>query len=336
MLPSSPAWLSAATSTLAYGVRKAGSPAVDVPQLRQPLAGRRARLLGGPAGAGRLAACAWYGCVITDTSESSAGSMSQVSWSSWAQAAPASSSVERRPPEATEPASSDVASVFGHAPCCGVSMSGQTHATCSPLGWAGGVAARPERQERAGGRRVRAARGRRPAPGGEDAELVVEVAGRERHGPGTVAPFGTVAGHLVRLPRLLERESRGAGGGAVGEFRHLRRVLEPLGARRGLHGDARQGRPGVVGERPGHRDRGVRRAFVGVIPVMEMASVCVSAAIRVRTAVEFHWRKPARPGPPRAAGRTPRGGAASATRTQGTNDGAHGLHVMAVRCKGLG
>ncbi len=38
-----------------------------------------------------------------------------------------------------------------HAPCCGVSTSGQTHATCSPLGW---VAAVPPGQN---GRNVRAA-----------------------------------------------------------------------------------------------------------------------------------------------------------------------------------
>ena len=60
--------------------------------------------------------------------------MSQVSWSSWAQVAPASSSVDRRPPGATEPASRDVASVFGQAPCCGVSTSGQIHATWSCCG----------------------------------------------------------------------------------------------------------------------------------------------------------------------------------------------------------
>ena len=58
--------------------------------------------------------------------------MSQVSWSVLAQAAPASSSVDRRPPEATELASSDVPSVCGHAPCCGVSISGQIQAVWSP------------------------------------------------------------------------------------------------------------------------------------------------------------------------------------------------------------
>ena len=69
--------------------------------------------------------------VITDTSDSSAGSMFQVKWSFCAQVAPASSSVESRPPEATDPESSEVASVFEHAPCCGVSTSGHTHAALS-------------------------------------------------------------------------------------------------------------------------------------------------------------------------------------------------------------
>src|ERR1700761_9405084 len=56
---------------------------------------------------------------------------------------PALSSVDRRPPEATELASSLVARVPEHAPCCGVSTSGQTHAACSP---AGGLAASPPGQ----------------------------------------------------------------------------------------------------------------------------------------------------------------------------------------------
>ena len=60
--------------------------------------------------------------------------MFQVSWSSRVQVAPASSSVDRRPPEATELASRDVASVFEQAPCCGASTSGQTQATCSCCG----------------------------------------------------------------------------------------------------------------------------------------------------------------------------------------------------------
>src|SRR5262249_6933254 len=73
----------------------------------------------------------WYPRVMTDTSDSSAGSISQVSWSSCAQVAPAASSVDRRPPDATELASPGVASVPGHMPCCGLSTSGQIHATCS-------------------------------------------------------------------------------------------------------------------------------------------------------------------------------------------------------------
>jgi len=70
-----------------------------------------------------------YSLVITETSDSSAGSMFQVRWSFCVQVAPASSSVESRPPVATEPDSSVVASVCLHAPCCGASVSGQIQAT---------------------------------------------------------------------------------------------------------------------------------------------------------------------------------------------------------------
>src|SRR3984957_15649808 len=133
MLASSLAWLSAATSTLAYGVRKAGWPAVAVRSLvSHSLAAGLAFWVNRPVHAALPGVKYWR--VITDTSDSSAGSMFQVSWSSCAQVAPAPSSVDRRPPEATEPASRDVASVCGHAPCCGVATSGQIHATCSCCG----------------------------------------------------------------------------------------------------------------------------------------------------------------------------------------------------------
>ncbi len=71
-------------------------------------------------------------------------------------------------------------------------------------------------------------------------------------------------------------------------------------------------------------------AIVGVIPVMEMASAC--CADRAGTT-------PLHPGGRRTAGREQRtesGEEDSDQRTQGANDGAHGLHVMAVRYKGLG
>src|ERR1700722_16775214 len=130
MLASSPAWPSAATSTLAYGVRKAGWPAVvarsvDSHSLAAGLAFSKDR----PVHAELPPVRYWR--VITDTSDSRAGSIFQVSWSSLAHVAPAPSSVDSRPPEATDPASRDVASVFEQAPCCGVSTSGQIHATCS-------------------------------------------------------------------------------------------------------------------------------------------------------------------------------------------------------------
>src|SRR3984957_9518249 len=133
MLASSPAWPSAATSTLAYGVRKAGWPAVvarsvDSHSLAAGLAFSKDR----PVHAELPPVRYWR--VITDTSDSRAGSIFQVSWSSLAHVAPTLSSVDSRPPEATDPASRDVASVFGHAPCCGVSTSGQIHATCSCCG----------------------------------------------------------------------------------------------------------------------------------------------------------------------------------------------------------
>src|SRR5215469_10914887 len=130
MLASSPAWLSAATSTLAYGVRKAGWPAVVACSFDSHApAAVLARAVIRPVHAALPAVEYW--CFITDTSDSSAGSISQVSWSSCAQFAPSPSSVDRRPPEATALASPDVARVAGHAPCCGLSTSGQIHATCS-------------------------------------------------------------------------------------------------------------------------------------------------------------------------------------------------------------
>ena len=133
MLVSSPAWLSAATSTLAYGVRKAGCPAVVACSLDSHVLAAGLAFSGSALGAVALPPVA-YECVITDTSESSAGSMFQVSWSSWAQVAPAPSSVDRRPPAATELASLEVVRVFVQAPCCGVSMSGQIHAVWSCCG----------------------------------------------------------------------------------------------------------------------------------------------------------------------------------------------------------
>src|SRR3984885_5836070 len=139
MLASSPAWLSAATSTLAYGVRKAGSPAVAVPRgggaPRWPSHSLAAGLAFSSNRTEDLALpIVKYGRVITDTSDSSAGSTTQESWSSCAQVAPAPTSVVRRPPEATGLASRDVASVVEHAPGCGVSTRGQIHAACSCCG----------------------------------------------------------------------------------------------------------------------------------------------------------------------------------------------------------
>ena len=77
------------------------------------------------------------------------------------------------------------------------------------------------------------------------------------------------------------------------------------------------------------------RAIVGVIPVMEMASACaVAALVPAARWLNFTGGRP--------RGRDPReeragnGEEDSGQRAQGTNDGAHGLHVMAVRYKGLG
>ena len=112
MLASSPAWLSAATSTLAYGVRKAGWPAVVARSFDSQVTRGLAALLGEPPGAlgarrraRRVVLPRHHRDVRQQRGVDVPGQRGHLA----AQVAPAPSSVDRRPPGVTALASQDVA-----------------------------------------------------------------------------------------------------------------------------------------------------------------------------------------------------------------------------------
>ena len=252
--------------------------------------------------------------------------MPQVSWSSADQADPASSRVARRPPGATRAGQLGCRERLPARALLRRVDERPYPRHLQSLGLGGAVGARPERQERAGHRRVPGGRGL--DLDGEDAELAVEGRGRERHRPAHGRAVLDRVGHLVRLPGRLERRR----GEPVAEVRHLRRETERGEAGEGLHGEAADHRPGVIYQRPGDGDRGVRARDGGRHPGDGNREG--ARAGRGRPRLRLTGRSP--------HGRYPRGQRGgsneedSEQRTEGADGRAHSLHVMAVRSKGLG